>query len=112
MSKCINRCTTTPAFPWYNPVYNCDAIFVISVEAVTRVYIHNEAIDLNNHNSIGRTSLCAYVTSDDVINKGHLNPIKCEYGPVWGRYVYVYVWKGSLPLCEIEIYKESGMWII
>ena len=88
------------------------AIFVISVVAVTRVYIHNEAVDLNNLESVARTSLCANVARDDVMNIGHLNPIKCEYGPVWGRYVYVYVWKGSLTLCEIEIYKESGMWMI
>ena len=107
---CFIRCTTTQTFQLNNLIYNCDAISIISAARGIMVSTHNEVVDLNHSNIPTQTSFCANVMTEDVIRIDQLNPIKYDYGPVWGRYVYIYVRGKSLPpLCEIEIYKESGM---
>ena len=77
---------------------------------ITRVFIHDESVNLDS-SKVHKTSLCVEVEIDDVIDPDNLNKMPCKYGPVWGRYVYVYSTKYYWPLCEIEIYKESGTYM-
>ena len=89
--------------------YYGNVVFIIADVWDTVIYIHEEFVDLNS-NVDNQASICvANVVKDDVIHFDHLNKIKCKYGPVWGRYVYVYSFMTDFPLCEIKIFKESGM---
>ena len=88
-----------------------DTVFNIADVHTTTIFIHDVFVNLTSKD-VYKTSLCVQVMKEDVIHVDSLNKLQCEYGPMWGRYVYVFSSLTSLPLCEIEIYKESGMYNI
>ena len=87
-----------------------NVVFIITVVRDTKIYIHQNFVDLNSYFA-NQASICVDdVVKDDVIHVDNLNKIQCMYGPIWGHYVYVYSTMTRLQLCEINIYKELGTW--